>query len=318
MTVPLNPAPVAQFTFPGQPRFDLSADGGGPTQLGAGSSIVSRSRGGPVTVAHRYFYDAAAHTYFGYDLVIQPDHDEFYKVAFYDLSIGPLDFQTGPPDTLNPALWKKLQIPALPSPSVIEAGDALLIAVFSDPASHRSYTDTMTIASMADITRQFPPNMQRMVTQIQLAPMLNRRVGGSRSIPTVSGAARDFSSADADLHLQQASITVNDISAGMPRNSAAGALVWVYVPKHGRYILSAVPHPELGFAKAGELRGGVADFTISGDKVKIESPIPIAPGDSAYVLYVLHDGDWAPTSQSQAASVLAGSVSSLELAALKK
>ena len=91
--IPNATAPVNQFTFPGQPRFDLSADGGGPTQLGAGSSVVSRNRGGPVTVAHRYFYDPAAHTYFGYDVVIQPDHDETYKVSFYDLSIGPLDFK---------------------------------------------------------------------------------------------------------------------------------------------------------------------------------------------------------------------------------
>ena len=82
--------------------------------------------------------------------------------------------------------------------------------------------------------------------------------------------------------------------------------------------MSAVPHPELGFVKAGELRGGAAAFTSGDDKVSIESPIPIAPGDAPYVLYVLHDPEWAPTSQAQAASVLAGSVSTLELAALKK
>lgn len=99
---------------------------------------------------------------------------------------------------------------------------------------------------------------------------------------------------------------------------ATGTLVWFYLPKRGRYILSLVPRPELGFAKVGEVRGGTIRFQMAGDEFALESYTPVAPGSAPYTLYVLHDGDWEPTARNQVDQSLTGSVSPGELAALLK
>jgi hypothetical protein len=196
----------------------------------------------------------------------------------------------------------------------------------------------MTIASLADVASQLPnlpATSQAFSSMGRPMPQMIRRtltygapVGIATpnhgfafrpgSIPTVSGTAHDFSAADAEVHLQTIRVTVNGAAAEQPvRGAAAGSLVWIYLPGHGRYVLSLAPRPDLGFVKAGEFRGGEATFTVGADKVVIQSTIPIAPGDAPYVLYVMHDAEWAPTSQSQTENMLIGSVSPRELALLK-
>jgi len=141
------------------------------------------------------------------------------------------------------------------------------------------------------------------------------------TVPTVEGTARDFRADDAEMHLVQPRVTVNGSSEGSLQrtgNAATGTLVWFYLPKRGRYILSLVPRPELGFAKLGEVRGGAIQFKMDGDAFLVETYQPIAPGSAPYVLYVLHDKDWAPTAVNQSDHLLFGSVSPAELVALMK
>jgi hypothetical protein len=44
----------------------------------------------------------------------------------------------------------------------------------------------------------------------------------------------------------------------------------------------------------------------------------VAPGETPYFLYVVHDSSWAPTVQVRGGQLLFGSVSPRELAALTK
>lgn len=108
-----------------------------------------------------------------------------------------------------------------------------------------------------------------------------------------------------------------DLNANGTRN-VSGALVWFYAPGHGRYVLSLTPRPDLGFVQAGEVRGGLVTFEVDKDNVVLESPAMIAPGDAPYVLYVLHDREWAPTARRQIGQLLLGSVSPRELAAIAR
>jgi hypothetical protein len=137
----------------------------------------------------------------------------------------------------------------------------------------------------------------------------------------VSGDARDFSAADAELQISQPRVTLN----GAPQNTATrgaanvrGSLVWFYLPEHGRYILSLAPRPDLDFQKAGEVRGGAITFTVGDDSIQLECPTPIATGNAPYYLYVLHDPEWEPTAQAQKGQFAVGSVAPGELAALKR
>ena len=114
-------------------------------------------------------------------------------------------------------------------------------------------------------------------------------------------------------------VTLNGVrQASIPLRNVHGALVWLYIPDQGRYVMSLTPHPDLNFKKAGEVRGGVISFTVDGDRITLECPSPIAPGDAPYHLYILHDEDWEPISEAQKLRPSLGSVSPAELTALKK
>jgi hypothetical protein len=88
-----------------------------------------------------------------------------------------------------------------------------------------------------------------------------------RAIPTVFGDARGFSADDAEIHFVPSGLSINGVSQDPPARQpyVTGALVWFYIPGRGRYILSLTPRAELGFAQAGEVRGGAIRFTLGGD-----------------------------------------------------
>jgi hypothetical protein len=64
-----------------------------------------------------------------------------------------------------------------------------------------------------------------------------------------------------------------------------------YIPKRGRFLLSIVPHARLGFRRAGEIRGSSLRFT-SGGTYTVNRAGRIAPGDTAFHLYVRHQPEW--------------------------
>src|SRR5213593_3047234 len=72
----------------------------------------------------------------------------------------------------------------------------------------------------------------------------------------------------------------------------ASAIVWFYAPNRGRFLLALSPQP--GFQKAGEVRGTTLNFAEGGDAFSLVTGAPIAPGNAAFNLYVLHDPSWRP------------------------
>ena len=74
---------------------------------------------------------------------------------------------------------------------------------------------------------------------------------------------------------------------------ASGAVVWVYVPNGGRFLLSLIPRRQ--FARAGTLRGTSLSFNVDGMTYSLSSATRIAPGEGAYNVYVLHQPAWKPT-----------------------
>jgi hypothetical protein len=301
-----------------QVHFELSKDTPSPLpNFVVGYSTAARRAGNTVSVSHRYFFDELTHIYFGYDAVIEPLPDGTMRVSFYDLSIGPLDFPATSPASLDPTVWKKLAPPQLPEPKAIQPGDAISLRVYVDPVSARALVDSIRVPSSQIFLRQGIANGQ-MTSMIQTMVFSNASFA-SRTAVNITGPARSFAVEDAELRIQPVQVTVNDSQPRMGRSRAAsGPLVWFYVPEHGRYVLSLAPHPELGFVRAGEVRGNAITFTVDEDKVRMECPGVAVQGESAYFLYVLHDATWAPTARGQDATVLAGSVSVRELAALAR
>ncbi len=200
---------------------------------------------------------------------------------------------------------------------MIHAGDKVEVPVWIDPKTGQKLVDIVEV-------QQSPPLMARQVIVnpgmgMMRAPMMVPRT--MPTVPTVEGTAREFRAEDAEMRLVQPRVTMNgtpEVSTVRAGNVATGTLVWFYVPQHGRYILSLVPRPDLGFTKAGEVRGGAIQFKMEGDQFLLETYQPIAPGSAPYVLYVLHDKEWEPTARNQADHLLFGSVSPAELRALIK
>jgi hypothetical protein len=308
------------FAAPGDPHFVLYADLPSPLPNVVAAYLNANRMGRLASIGHRYFYDEAAHLYFGYDIVIQPEvMIDTYRVSFSNLSIGPLDFQTDAPDSLDPALWRKEAVPALPAPQTVHAGDPMSIHVLDDPDTRRDLIDTVTVVPMPPMPRR---NMStgREWWQWAHATLRNGNSGPARQPFTIFGSARQFSSDDAEIRLQMGRVSINGTvdRRGEGTRVVTGSLVWFYAPGHGRYILSLTPRPDLGFIQAGEIRGALAAFTVDKDEILLESQSMIAPGEAPYFLYVLHDPEWVPTSRSQIGVILFGSVSPRELAAVRR
>jgi hypothetical protein len=308
------------FAAPGDPHFVLYADSPSPLPAVVAEYANVNHVGRIASIGHRYFYDLSAHLYFGYDLVIQPEESvDAYHVTFSDLSIGPLEFQTDSPDSLDPSLWKRLPLPALPAAQFLQAGDPISISVFRNPGSGRALVDTMTIVPMPP-----PAPGGYLATGREMWQWAHTSLRSGNALPArhasdIFGSARLFSASDAEMRLQMRRVSVNgtvDRDVDTTR-IASGSLVWFYAPGHGRYILSLTPHPDLGFVQAGEVRGNLVTFSVDKDSILLESPAMVAPGDAPYFLYVQHDADWTPTARGQVRIFLVGSVSPRELAAAK-
>jgi hypothetical protein len=296
--VPMNP-----------PRFDLEAEPPDPpVRFEEGSSITGSSLlmfGGGMMV-HRFLRDDSKHVFLGYDLLIEGQHQaDTYRVIVGELGMGPFDMFRPDPrgQFFNPAEWKKLPIPGYPAPRLVFTGNTISIDLGTVPDTGQKLVDYVTI-------------------QPRKAPTLPRVMRPSATVPEVSGTARDFSADDAELQLVRPRVSLNgtpqDTTTSRAMEDASGALIWFSLPNRGRYILSLAPRPELGFVKAGEIRGGTITFTLGGDKFQLESNIPITTGYAPYILYVLHDPDWEPTAQAQRGHFQTGSVSPGEIALLRR
>jgi protein involved in polysaccharide export with SLBB domain len=123
-----------------------------------------------------------------------------------------------------------------------------------------------------------------------------------------SGSPRDLSLDDVDLRIiaPQVSLNGKHMQLATYEDGVAGPAVWFYLPDHGRYLLSLVPRPQLGFVRAGEVRGSTLSFTIDGETIGLTSGVDIAPGFAPYNLYVFRQSAWRPTEDALMGTFLMG------------
>jgi len=274
-------------------------------------------------VAHRYLYDDTHDVFLGYDLLIQsqPQADTFLA-SFLELGIGALELPSlaGHPRAQDPGEWTKLPLDKYPSRQLIHVGDVITVDVWTAPDTKQKIKDEIRIdAILVDaIAGTITPQGSSVPARVVVPARAATGRGLAFTPPTVAGRVRGFSVEDAEMRIGPFRISVDGIVETPPKIATAstGALVWFSLPNRGRYVLSLLPHPTLGFTEAGEVRGGVALFTLAGTTIKLECPAAIAPGYAAYNLYVMHDPQWEPTAQSQRRDIQYGSVDIEELAKL--
>jgi hypothetical protein len=264
-----------------------------------------RARGGR-TYFSRTVLDGVHHEYFGYEIMLDERQPGTYLATFGKLGVTPMEAET----TVG-SNWKEwsMRSVSVPDPRVVHDGDLISIELMTDANTGEKLIEDIAIhaaglavssgtsAAAVQASRDFP------------------------DVPTVPGIARDFTAADAEMHLARPRVSLNGTqqstaARGVP--NAAGVLVWFYLPGRGRYILSLAPRPALDFQRAGEVRGGSIHFTLGTDTLTLDCEDEVATGNAPYFVYAFHDPAWEPTSDAQKKEFAVGSVSAGELLKLKR
>lgn len=224
---------------------------------------------------HRILLDGSRRVYFGYTVRIDLTAERaVYSLAFRPLSLTP-DLRTR---FDMDATWKPLPAPQLPAFQTLRGGEVLELSLLSNDASAQRLLEYVTVQEPARTGFNAPERAHR---ELVVAP----------------GTPRDFTVADAVLQLREPRLYVNgrlDASSQRLLGEHTGGILWIYIPKRGRFLLSIVPHARLGFRRAGEIRGSSLQFT-SGGTYTVNSAGRIAPGDAAFNLYVRHQPEWRPS-----------------------
>jgi hypothetical protein len=212
---------------------------------------------------HRYMTDTARKKYFGYDLSILPEGPGVFRVAFEPLSVSAEKLGLRPAGE-----WSAIPTPRLPSPRIVRGGreqEVLVLDLFTHPETRQKIFDLLII-------RDTP-------------------LPGAR-LP--SGPPRDYTVEDVPLTISKLRLSVNGKQVEQWGGSMSGEAVAFYLPNHGRFVFSLAPHADLGFRKAGEVRGATLKITWGNDTYVFECDGPIAPGGGVFNLYVYHDPSWRP------------------------
>jgi hypothetical protein len=229
-------------------------------------------------LVHRMLLDRAQRVYFGYTVRIEPLTDATsFRVTFQPLTLtAALRQQLGD----DPSSWKPLPAPRFPGPQTIRTGVVLELSLLSNETWGQQLREYVTVQELNRL--QGFQKLGRTAREFSFAP----------------GSVRDFTVDDASLRLQDPRVFINgnlEESSTRTLGDELGSVVWIYLPNRGRFLFSLVPNAGHGFRRAGEIRGSSLRFTIGADVYSVNSASPIAPGESAYNLYVLHQPEWRPS-----------------------
>lgn len=124
---------------------------------------------------------------------------------------------------------------------------------------------------------------------------------------------RDFYAEDAEFVLSAPVLSLNGRGLELPRSlvTVKGKFLWVYVPDHGRYLLSLSPDAEAGLSLAGQVGGATLEFELKSDQIQIDAADRILMGSATYNLYVAHQSDWLPPNERERSTALLGSIDRL-------
>jgi hypothetical protein len=207
-------------------------------------------------VFHRYMADMESRQLFGYDIRVEPGGGaNMLRVTF-----SPLTLTAAKLKLKEPATWTMLPSPKFPLPQLVADGDRLALDLLVNPSTAQKVVDYV-------------------------------RIGAGRYYEgiTVAGPARDFTVQEAELRLVQPEVLVDGEARAKIGGSVTGSVGYLIIPGQGRFIFSLAPYQELGFLRSGEVRGDFLSFQWGSSTYKLRCKGKIAPGPSAYHLYVLHD-----------------------------
>jgi hypothetical protein len=225
-------------------------------------------------IIHRVLVDVEGHPVFGYDLFVNPNA----TARQFTIAARPLDSQFE--SKLMARAGSKtapVKINTLPQssdPQVLDDGDAFTLDLLINNDTGVKIVDVVKVSFDRSTLWNTNP----------------------RSLP------RDFTLDAVQLAVKEYQLLLNSklIASSKSTTGCAGALVWFYVPDHGRYIFSLVPREGYEFQKVGFVAGKRIEFTVGNDHYEWISSAPVLNDTGTWNLWVLHDPDYVPLLPAQA------------------
>jgi len=252
---------------------------------GTGVGGIERTEG--KIVMQRFVRDNLRQIYASYTVTVETLPDK----GTYRVSLGP---PAPASDMLGKGDWKVFSPVKYPLPQIVRDEDAIRLELYSNGTTrrvvdyiHAGRQDRMVMRKETP-RDYYADDAEFAVTQPRL------RVNGV-ACDCVAGVACDCVAGVA-----------SEAIAAMPE-TIRGPVLWVYVPGHGRYVLSPHAHPDSGFQEAGEAAGNSLTFTApDGNVFRIDTAERVAAGSGSYAVYVLPDLRWAPADPQDRARVMIG------------
>lgn len=233
-------------------------------------------------VVHRVLVDAGGSFVFGYDLIVEPvAASKQFKISVKPLSAEfeeqlrarqPAGAGTkhGAPQTVS-------TLPRAADAQLIDDGDAFALDLLVNAQTGVKIVDVVKVS------------FDR--AKLWTAPPLRRGV-----------PLRDFALGNVELAVSDYKLMINGKLAGgggKPARGCEGALLWVYVPGRGRFIVSLIPREGYDFQKVGRIEDNKISFTLGGDVYEWTSSAPVVGTGGNWNLWVLHDAAYVSDFASQ-------------------
>ena len=215
---------------------------------------------------HRVVLDRSQRRYFAYDLLVEPkDGSEALQVRIEPFSLSGTELAEM--EIVDPS-WTPVTLLKYPLVPDVRAGDTVAIDLLENPATGQKVVDYL----------EFKRSGPAAVTDL--------------------GPLGDLALGDVEFQLENFRISLNgtvlDASTRVGGSISGGAL-WFYLPERGRFVMSLLPNPKLGFRRAGEVSNRSLTFTEGRERYDIQSTSRIVPAAGRFNLYVLHEPKWRPT-----------------------
>ncbi|HYE64872.1 MAG TPA: hypothetical protein VD966_04780 [Pyrinomonadaceae bacterium] len=222
-------------------------------------------------VIHRVLVDHEGNFIFGYDLAVEPvASSKQFKVSIRPL--GPefeRQLRAGPASQTQraQAMQNIHTLPRSADVQIIDDGDAFALDLL--------------------VNRE---------TGVKIVDVVKVSFDRSRLLEVPFSPPRDFTLDNVEMAVKDYRLLMDGklIGGGRATSGCAGALVWVYVPDHGRFIFSLMPREGYHFQKAGVIEDNKILFNAGGKHYEWVSSSPIVGRGGAWNLWVLLDPTYVP------------------------
>jgi hypothetical protein len=192
---------------------------------------------------------------FGYDVVVEPNPGlESAQIRIERSLVRGRPHEEG---------WTFLELPKYPVISNVKVGDTVALDLLVNPGTGQRIVDYLTLRRHGDMDLRHEARDFRL-SDVELTVLSPRLFHDGKPLP--------------------------DMGSG----GVTGAVIWVYISGHGRFVLSLLPNEKLGFRRGGVVSQNGLLFHDGASEYRLDCQTRIAPASENFNLYVAHEPDWRP------------------------